>query len=167
MKIRNWNQLDHALKVVAATDVLEQKARALRDRKKASADEAYSVATNTEMQERAKVRGEIEEFARAHKDEITADGSKSMTRSHGRISFKQSPPSLALLGKKTWDDVLAAVKSGFKGAALKQLVTTTESVSKTALKKLDPAELKAVGLETKNPEKVVIETYPEKAARAA
>ncbi len=94
-----------------------------------------------------------EKYATTHRESLFGK-LKSAASSLGLFGFRTGNPKLVLLNRKwKWDDVLQALKS----LGREELIRRKEECDKDALKKLEDAELAAVGLRIDQEETFFIE----------
>ena len=167
MPLRNWNDFNLTLREIALIDLRVAEATTERDQAKLTAEATYNTATAPLVAKREALGAELEQFYRAHRKEVEADGKRSIELDFGRAGMRRGNPTLACLKGWKWERVLQAIKDRFekKPDRLEQLITTKESINKDGVKSagFSQEELAAIGVKIKQDEEFFYEPFIENA----
>ena len=153
--LKNWDDIDAALLKIGKATSRVQAAEAAYNTQIQNLRQIVDENTAADRTEIAGLESEIENFCLINKDQFEATRSREMM--HGSVSFRTTPPKVALLNRKySWDTVLELLKK-FKWAA--QFVRTKEEPDKESIltahaaKEIDDTKLASVGLAIQQTEK--------------
>jgi phage host-nuclease inhibitor protein Gam len=151
--ITTQNQFESTVDLICKLQLDREQLVTLRDRLLAEIMEEHNPkieAIGTEISAKLVL---CEKYATTHRDSLFGKF-KSAASSLGLFGFRTGNPKLVLLNRKwKWNDVLEALKSLGKT----ELIRVKEEPDKDALKKLDDAELAAIGLRIDQDEAFFIE----------
>jgi len=151
--ITTQNQFESTVDLICKLQLDREQLITLRDRLLAEIMEEHNPRIETIGADISAKLILCEKFATTHRDTLFGK-LKSAASSLGLYGFRTGNPKLVLLNRKwKWNDVLEALKSLGKT----ELIRVKEEPDKDALKKLDDAELAAIGLRIDQDEAFFIE----------
>lgn len=166
--IHNFDECDGAILKMADCTQEITKAEAEMNEKIQIVRDEYDRKTNVTRTMLEGLRGEIERFSIANKDQFEKTRSKDMI--HGTVGFRSTPPKTALLNRKyKWETVLELLQK-FPWAS--NFIRTKEEVDKDQIlasysaKEINDENLAAVGLKIDQDEKFYVDIKWEALAEA-
>ena len=167
--LKTWGEVEEALKEIKKidNDVVRIEAR-FNDRIDAITN---SMAGKTEepLKRKARLEKDLEEFARANKDEVRSEKRlKTKELNHGFIGFRWTPWKIVTVNKKKAEDVIKLLKK----KEFFSWISTRESINKTAVMKdfdeevTDKEEMSSVGLKRDHKEEFWYDTDKTRAISA-
>ena len=108
--LKDWSAADLSLARLCQLDAARKKTELAMNAAINAAKEKYLPALNNIQTEDAVLRSELEQFARARRDDF--DPKKSLERLHGILSWRTSPPAVKLLSRKwNWTKAIEATRA--------------------------------------------------------
>jgi phage host-nuclease inhibitor protein Gam len=151
--ITSQNQFESTVDAICKLQLDREQLVTLRDRLLAEIMEEHNPKIESISTEISAKLVLCEKYATTHRESLFGK-LKSAASSLGMFGFRTGNPKLVLLNRKwKWNDVLEALKSLGKT----DLIRVKEEPDKDALKKLDDAELAAIGLRIDQDEAFFIE----------
>jgi len=157
---REWAEVDGALHEVAQIDSRMERIEARYSERIQDLQEKLARETEEMLKRRARLTKDMEEFAKAHKDELGAK--RHMKLNHGLVGFRWTPPSIKL-NKKKKDEVLEMLRRSRMG----QYIQAKYDIKKKELLNLSDEQLAKVGLKRHSKDEFWFELNQAKASRDA
>ena len=162
-----WDEVDAKLGELCQIEVRRRKLEAKMNGELAAVRARYEGETG-EITDAQKAAGAlVEQFCLVHRAEFGAKKSKELL--HGIVSFRTSPPAVALFNRKwTWASVIEALKRGAS-----RFVRSKEEPDKEAILaahaagEVDDGDLAGVGVKVEQKETFGVELRYEEAGEAA
>lgn len=158
-------EFDSAMDTIATLQVRLRILEGKRDKDIQRARDAHAPEIDAASDQLKATLALAEKYAAEHRAEICPPGRKSNESALAVFGFRLGNPTLKTLSKRwTWESVLEAVRTKFKG----RFVRTKEELDKDALKaQLDDEQLASVGCRIEQREDFYVEAKEQPTPEAA